>query len=95
MRTSVYIPENSYVYQKLQGINEASKDEDAKSIIDDIKANPEVYLKAELRAKKDYLRRDALVEGSPNYMVTIAQLQYLTQLETKAMAGIDDILVSM
>lgn len=75
---ALYVPKTSYVYSLIRELNLNSPKEDVDKILDSIKKDTNVWVKAYIRSKADYQKFRAFENNSAEYLQSLAEIAYLS-----------------
>lgn len=75
---ALYVPKTSYVYSLIRDLNLNSPKEDVDKILDSIKKDTNVWVKAYIRSKADYQKFRAFENNSAEYLQSLAEIAYLS-----------------
>lgn len=75
---ALYVPKTSYVYSLIRDLNLNSPKEDVDKILDSIKKDTNVWVKAYIRSKADYQKFRAFDNNSREYLQSLAEIAYLS-----------------
>lgn len=75
---ALYVPKTSYVYSLIRDLNLNSPKEDVDKILDSIKKDTNVWVKAYIRSKADYQKFRAFENNSREYLQSLAEIAYLS-----------------